>query len=185
MTWIMTISEKDAVGDLKSAYDRVRTSRGRVANIFKSQSLNPRSLLAHLDLYLSLMFGGGGLSRQEREMIAVVVSAENRCRYCVRHHSAALAKYVKDEGLIAGLAENPRGALLGPRERAMVDYAIALTKDPHSVTQENIAALRRQGMNDEEILQLATIAAYFNFVNRLADGLGVELEDEGQAGYNY
>jgi uncharacterized peroxidase-related enzyme len=185
MTWIRTINEEDADDELKSVYERVRTSRGRVANIFKAQSLDPRSLLAHLDLYLSIMFGTGKLSRQQREMIAVAVSAENGCGYCVAHHSAALSRYVKDQGFIARLADSPRGVALGPKERAMVDYAIALTKDPRSLTHENITELRRRGMDDEDILNLALIAAYFNFVNRLADGLGVDLEEEGQTLYRY
>lgn len=182
--WIRTIDEDEADGELKLAYDRVRAARGGVANIFKAQSLDPKSLQAHLDLYLSLMFGAGGLSRREREMVAVVVSAVNGCDYCVEHHSAALRRYVKDEGLVADLGHAPRDAKLDSRDRAAVDYAMALTKDPSSVTKNSVEGLRAVGMTDEEILRLNLIVGYFNFVNRVANGLGVELE-ERQDSYKY
>ncbi|MDE1852864.1 MAG: peroxidase-related enzyme [Thaumarchaeota archaeon] len=184
MAWIRVVDEEDADGELKIAYGRVKTTRGTVANIFRVQSLDPRSLQAHLDLYLSLMFGGGKLSRQQRELIAVVVSAENDCHYCVEHHSKALGRYVKDEEFIAKLVANPREAPLEPKERAMVDYALALTSDSHSLTREAVEGLRRVGMSDEEILQLNLVASYFNFVNRIANGLGVSLEEE-QSSYRY
>ncbi len=183
MTWIRTINEEDAQGALKSAYDRVKGSRGRVSNIFRVQGLDPGSLEAHLELYLSIMFGKGGLSRQQREMIAVVVSARNHCEYCVAHHSAALRKYVKDEPLITQLAAGHEAASPDPKEEAMLKHAVALTRDPSSLTEAHIGALRENGMSDEEILQLTLIASYFNFVNRIANGLGVNLEEEGQTGY--
>lgn len=185
MTWIRTIDEEDAEGALKAVYERVKVSRGKVSNIFKVQSLDPRSLEAHLELYLSIMFGQGGLSRRQREMIAVVVSAENRCEYCVAHHSAALRRYEKDESLIAQLVSSPSTALLELKEKAMVKHAVVLTRDPSSLTEARVGALRESGMNDEEILQLTLIASYFNFVNRVADGLGVNLEEEGQKVYKY
>ncbi len=184
-TWINTIDEGDAQGELKEAYMRVRTSRGRVANIFKVHSLNPDSLKAHLDLYMGIMYGNGGLSRQHREMIAVAVSATNHCPYCVAHHSAALGKYVGDEALIKGLGSSPETTPLGPKEKAMVEYAVILTRNPSALTERNIAELRKIGMKDEEILHLALVASYFNFVNRLASGLGVSLEAELQTGYKY
>lgn len=185
MTWKKTQSEEETEGDLKSAYERARTSRGKVSNIFKAQSLDPKSLGAHLDLYLSILFGGGKSSRKQREMIAVIVSAQNGCQYCVAHHSAALGRYVKEEGFIAKLIENPLVVALPAKDRAMVEYAITLTRNPKSLTEKDINELRKQGLVDEEILNLALVAAYFNFVNRLASGLGVELEDEGQTQYRY
>jgi uncharacterized peroxidase-related enzyme len=86
---------------------------------------------------------------------------------------------------IARLVEDSGGATLGPKERAMTDYAMALTKDPRSIAQEHITKLRDAGLEDEEILHLVLVTAYFNFVNRLANGLGVELETEGQTRYRY
>lgn len=185
MTWIRTISEEDSEGRLKAVYERVKVSRGKVSNIFKAQSLDPRSLEAHLELYLSIMFGKGGLSRRQREIIAVVVSAENHCEYCVAHHSAALRKYLKDEALISQLGSAPEGASLGPKEKAMVNHALALTRDPGSSAESGVQTLRESGMIDEEVHQLTLIASYFNFVNRVASGLGVGLEEEGLTAYKY
>jgi uncharacterized peroxidase-related enzyme len=107
----------------------------------------------------------------------------NRCDYCIAHHSAALRKYVKDDDLIKQLLHGPGTPSLDPKDRMMVSYAIALTSDPSSVTEDHIRALRRNGMSDEEILQLALITSYFNFVNRLASGLGVSLEEDGGGGF--
>ncbi len=185
MTWIESVDEKDAKGSLKEVYGMIRSSRGRVANLFKAQGLDPEALAAHLDLYLSLMFKGEALSRLQREMIAVAVSATNKCGYCVAHHSTALSRYVKDAELLSELGRDPRSSRLKGRERAMLDYSLKLTLDPCSVTKDDIDALRRVGMSDKEILRLVLISSYFNFVNRLASGLGVTLEDEGGSGYRY
>ena len=118
-----TIDEKDAGEEPKSAYDRVRSPRGNVANIFKARSLDPRSLHSHLDFYASLVFGSGKLTRRQREMFAVVVSSENDCQHCLSHLAAALRKHVKDERFIPRLADGPRKMSLKPKERAMIDYA--------------------------------------------------------------
>lgn len=185
MAWIRTIDEENAEGGLETVYARVKTSRGSVANIFKAQSLDPESLEAHLELYLSVMFGRGDLSRQQREMTAVAVSAVNHCEYCVAHHSAALRKYAVDERSIARLVGSPETAPLEPKEKAMVAYAVALTRDPGGMTEAHVQSLRKSRMSDEEILQLTLVASYFNFVNRLASGLGTRLEEGGQTAYKY
>ncbi len=185
MSWIQTIDESDARGRLKEVYSRIRGSRGKVSNIFKVQSLDPRSLGAHLDFYLSIMFGAGGLGRAQREMIAVAVSSTNECQYCVAHHSEALAKYVKDERFIKKLARSPSEAKLEPKDRTMLAYVVKLTKTPRLIAEQDIMELQNAGFNDQQILQIATVASYFNFVNRLASGLGVRLEDEGGTGYRY
>ncbi len=81
MAWIKTVEKEDASAELLEAYERVAGSRGEVANILKIHSLSPRTMLAHLQLYMELMFGPSPLSRAERERIAVVVSVTNDCHY--------------------------------------------------------------------------------------------------------
>ena len=81
MAWIEVIDEADATGVLKRHYDKLVEPWGGVDNIMKIHSLNPRSLKAHLGLYATVMYGRSELSRVQREMIAVVVSAENQCHY--------------------------------------------------------------------------------------------------------
>jgi uncharacterized peroxidase-related enzyme len=185
MAWVKTVGESEAEGELKDVYARVKNERGRVSRIFEVESLDPRSLAAHLDLYLSLMFGAGGLTRPEREMIAVAVSATNHCEYCVAHHSAALLRYVKDSRILKQLRQGQVGEALAPKETGIVSYAIKITRSPEHVTREDIESLKRLGLSDREILQTAMIASYFNFVNRIASGLGVGLEADGGTGYKY
>ncbi|MDE1852520.1 MAG: peroxidase-related enzyme [Thaumarchaeota archaeon] len=185
MAWVRTVKEDDADEELERIYKRIRGSRGKISNIFLSQSLNPGALESHLDLYLRVMFGKGTLSRPQREMIAVVVSASNDCEYCVAHHSAAIRRYVDDELFTGQLAKDFRGAKLEPRERAMLDYASKLTTKPSSISQDDIETLRKVGFGDEEILHIALTASYFNFVNRLASGLGVSVEADEGSGYRY
>jgi uncharacterized peroxidase-related enzyme len=105
-------------------------------------------------------------------MIAVVVSAANRCHYCIVSHSAALRKLTEDPMLADQLATGYKYADLEPRERAMLDFAVKLTEASDRCTDEDIAALREIGWSDEEIMDIAQVAAMFNFTNRLASGLG-------------
>ena len=94
MSWIEEIEVDDADQKLAEIYATLIAQRGKVSNILKVHSLNPEALASHLDLYMTLMFGRSGLSRAEREAIAVVVSANNDCQYCVNHHAEALKRYV-------------------------------------------------------------------------------------------
>lgn len=186
MAWIRTVDETGAKSDeLARAYERIRAERGRLSNIMRSQSLHPAAMQAHMDLYMAVMFQRSTLNREERELIAVVVSAANACAYCVSHHSAALMAYWKDEERVRAAAEDHRSLDLPPRARAMIEYAGALTRTPGAVTEQHVQALRDQGMSDEEILGVNLVTAYFNFVNRIALGLGVEHSEEEAGGYRY
>ncbi len=185
MVWIRTVKEEDASGELKMIYERIRGTRGKASNIFLSQSLNPGALESHLDLYLQIMFGKGTLSRPQREMIAVVVSAANDCEYCVAHHSTALRRYIADDGFVGQLARDFMGAKLEPKERAMLEYATKLTRKPSTISEDDLERLRKVGFSDDEILHITFIASYFNFVNRLASGLGVSIEAGEGSGYKY
>ena len=89
MAWIRVVDEGEADDELQTIYQQVKGSRGRISNILSAHSLNPPALQAHMDLYMAIMFGPSGLSREEREMIAVVVSSANQCPYCIEHHAAA------------------------------------------------------------------------------------------------
>jgi uncharacterized peroxidase-related enzyme len=185
MTWIEVVDESEASGELKSVYERIRGARGKLSNIMQVQSLAPEAMAAHLELYMALLFERSGLTRAERELIAVVVSAANRCEYCVSHHAAALQAYWKDEARVRAAIRDHTAAELSPRERAMADYAAVLTRDPGSVREGHVEAMRAQGLADAEILKVNMIAAYFNFVNRIAEGLGVDFSPEEVAGYRY
>jgi uncharacterized peroxidase-related enzyme len=185
MSWIRTIHEDEAEGPLAHVYEEISRRRGKLSNIMRVQSLAPDAMRAHLDLYTTLMFSKGGLSRAERELIAVVVSVENDCRYCTLHHAAALEAWWKDPERVARVREAPDAAELSERERALVGYARDLTRAPAKVDEFRIEELRRSSLTDEEILQANMITAYFNFVNRIAEGLGVDAPPEEVGGYRY
>ena len=183
MSWIDEIEVSDAEGRLADIYKDLVEKRGKVANILKIHSLNPEAMGNHLDLYMTLMFGRSGLSRAEREAIAVVVSAENECEYCVNHHVEALRRYVGDEEILNMLATADGLETLEPRLSNIVRHAEKLTSAPGAMTESDLGELRAVGLSDADILDLSLITAYFNFVNRLALGLGVEYTEEELSGY--
>jgi uncharacterized peroxidase-related enzyme len=185
LAWIDIIEEPEADGELKGVYADLMKERGKIANILRVHSLDPGALKAHMSLYVALMFGESGLTRQERELIAVVVSSANACHYCVAHHGEALKCYWGDEGQIDELARDHASADLPPRTGSMLAYAAKLTRTPSEVREEDVRGLRGQGFSDREILHVNLITSYFNFVNRVALGLGVEFSPEEVSGYDY
>ncbi|MFQ5919708.1 MAG: peroxidase-related enzyme [Thermoplasmata archaeon] len=185
MSWIQVIEPRSAEGTLAEVYREVGRRRGEIADIHQVQSLNPRAMKAHLDLYMSIVYRRGELSRAQREMIGVAVSRLNRCPYCVIHHAEALSHYEKSPEVVDGVQVDYREAALRSEDRAMLDYAAKLTTSPSTMTQGDIEALREAGFGEEAILDINLIASYFNFVNRVVHGLGVELEPEDARVYRY
>lgn len=182
MAWIEQTETQDATGELKEIYDRLTQQRGKVANIMKVHSLNPGAMQTHLDLYMHLMFGKSGLSRADREAIAVAVSAANDCAYCVSHHAEALARHEKDAN-ISDMLKGLRFLDLPDRTARILSYAVKLTYKPSNVGNADIEELREVGLSDRDILDVNLIAAYFNFVNRIALGLGVSFSPDEMTGY--
>ena len=183
MAWIDEIDADDADGKLGEIYADLIAKRGKVSNILKVHSLNPDAMQGHLDLYMSIMFGKSGLSRAEREAIAVVVSANNDCAYCVNHHVEALRRYIKDDETLDMLSNADGLETLEPRLSNIVRHAEKLTSAPGAMTESDLGELRAVGLEDSDILDLTLITAYFNFVNRIALGLGVEFTAEEVTGY--
>jgi len=183
MSWIEEVDVSDADGNLAEMYAALIKQRGKVSNILKVHSLNPEAMGDHLDLYMTLMFGKSGLSRTEREAIAVVVSANNDCEYCVNHHAEALRRYVKDQDTLNMLMAADGLETLEPRLSNIVRHAEKLTTAPGAMTESDLGELRAEGLSDKDILDLTLIVAYFNFVNRIALGLGVSFSAEEMAGY--
>ena len=183
MSWIEEIDVDEAEGKLAHQYAELIEKRGKVSNILKVHSLNADAMGNHLDLYMTLMFGKSGLSRAEREAIAVVVSAENDCAYCVNHHAEALRRYIKDDEVIEMLSSADGLETLEPRLSTIVRHAEKLTSAPAAMTESDLGELRAVGLSDRDVLDLTLIVGYFNFVNRIAQGLGVEFSSEELSGY--
>jgi uncharacterized peroxidase-related enzyme len=185
MPWIEYIDEKDAEGELREIYKNIKNKRGKLSNVMKIHSLNPKTMEKHMDLYLSIMFGKSNLSRQERELIAVIVSSLNNCDYCINHHKEALNHYWKDIDKIEKLIKNFNKLDLSEKNKVMIDYVYKITKDPDQLRKNDIDLLRKNNFSDRDILDINLITSYFNFVNRIVLGLGVEYSDEEVKGYKY
>ncbi len=185
MAYIKIIEHSEATGKLKEVYEKIISERSKLSNIMKIHSLHPDSMEKHMELYLSIMFTKLGLKRADRELIAVVVSAANKCDYCINHHAEALNFYWKDDEKIKKLINDYHSVELKSEIIPVLDYAIKLTTTPSEVNEEDINKLKQAGYSDENILLINLIISYFNFVNRIALGLGVDFSPEELTGYKY
>jgi len=187
MAHIKVIEHEEAEGALKEIYDDLVKSRGKLASVHKIQSLHPETIVAHMDLYMKIMFGKSPLRRYQREMMAVVVSVCNNCLYCTTHHAEAVQHFWKDAGKVDQLIKDYTQLDLSEIDRLWCDMAKQLTLDPAKTSQEAyLQPLKKLGADDRAILDATLVISYFNFVNRIVLGLGVNLEQkEGAGGYKY
>ena len=146
---------------------------GLVPNVLVAYAHNPEKLRAFGQMYNTLTLARSGLTRLEREMIAVAVSALNRCWYCLVAHGAAVRVMSQSPELGEALVMNHHHAELSPRERAIIDFARKLTTDSANIGEADRAALRGHGFTDADIWDIAEVAAFFNMSNRLASAVGM------------
>lgn len=185
MPFIKVIDETEAEGKLKEAYENIISSRGKLSNIMKIHSLMPDTMIKHLELYKSIMFGKSNISREVKEMIAVVVSVANKCDYCINHHAEALNFYWKDKEKLNRFIFDFRSVEFEAKVKLLLEYAYELTVTPQNISLATTKSLHSSGWNDEDILLANLIISYFNFVNRIALGLGVEFTEDEIKGYKY
>ena len=157
--------------EMAALFDKCREKIGFVPNVLRAYAHDAAKLAAFATLYNDLMLGPSGLSKLEREMIAVVVSAENRCFYCLAAHGAAVRQLSGDPVLGELMAMNWRAADLSERHRAMLAFAVALTQDSSSIEEEDREALRDAGFSDRDIWDIAATAAFYNMSNRMASAV--------------
>jgi len=141
---------------------------GFVPNVLKAYAFDMPKLDAFVAMYNDLMLAPSGLSKLEREMIAVAVSSENRCYYCLTAHGAAVRALSGDPVLGELMVMNYRAARLSPRERAMLDFAVKLTAEPWAVEETDREALRKVGFSARDIWDIGAVAGFFNMSNRVA-----------------
>jgi uncharacterized peroxidase-related enzyme len=156
--------------DLKKYWAKCVEKLGMVPNVIRAVSTNPRKARTFIAMYNELMLGESGLSKLEREMIAVVVSSANRCFYCLVAHGQAVRRYSGDPQLGEMMVMNYRVAELPARQRAMLDFAWKLTTTPFDVGDEDRAALRRHGFAEQDIYDACDVVGFFNMSNRMAQG---------------
>lgn len=158
----------DMPEDTQKYFQICQEKLGMIPNVLTAYSQNLKQLDGFTRLYNELMLGEGELSKLEREMVAVVVSSENKCFYCLVAHGAAVRVLSGDPQLGEHMVMNYRSAKLDKRQRAMLDFASNLTRSPATVTEDDIQALRDAGLSDRGIWDLSNLIGFYNMSNRVA-----------------
>ena len=156
--------------DLQELWRKCVDKLGFVPNVYNTYSLRPQRLRNFMAIYNEIMLSHSGLSKLEREMVAVVVSSANRCYYCLVAHGAAVRLLSGDPELGEMMALNYRVARLDDRQRPMLDYAWKLTTTPWLVDDADRELLGRAGLSANDIFDLSETVAFFNLSNRMASG---------------
>lgn len=154
---------------------------GLVPNVLVAYAFDEQKLRAFTDMYNELMLGDSGLSKLEREMIAVAVSSVNHCYYCLTAHGAAVRQLSGDPALGEQMAMNHRAAELTPKRKAMLDFAVKLTERPDTIEEGDRQALREAGFSDRDIWDIAATASFFNMSNRMAAAVDMRPNPEYHA----
>jgi len=162
-------------------FDKCREKLGFVPNVLAAYAHDMAKLEAFAAYYNDLMLAPSGLSKLEREMIAVVVSAENRCFYCLVSHGAAVRQLSGDPALGELMVMNWRAAELSVRHRAMLGFAVKMTRASAEIVEADREALREAGFSDRDIWDVAAVAAFYNMSNRIASAVDMRPNAEYHA----
>ena len=162
-------------------FDICAEKLGLVPNVLKAYAFDIDKLNAFTTFYNDLMLGDSGLSKLEREMIAVVVSSINKCFYCLVAHGAAVRELSGDPVLGEMMVMNYRAADLDTRTKAMLDFAAKLTESSDKIEEADRQALRDVGFSDRDIWDIAAVAGFFNMTNRVASASDMRPNDEYHA----
>ncbi|MDG4855595.1 MULTISPECIES: peroxidase-related enzyme [unclassified Mesorhizobium] len=165
----------------KAYFAKCEEKLGLVPNVLLAYAFDEKKLRAFADMYNELMLGESGLSKLEREMIAVAVSSINQCYYCLTAHGAAVRQLSGEPALGEMMVMNFRAAGLPERETAMLEFAVKLTEEPAKIVEGDRAALRQVGFSDRDIWDIASTAAFFNMSNRVAAAVDMRPNPEYHA----
>jgi uncharacterized peroxidase-related enzyme len=149
-------------------FDKCMEKLGFVPNVLQAYAFDTVKLQAFMDMVDDLMLADSNLTKLEREMIAVAVSAVNHCHYCLTAHGAAVRMRAGDANFGDTIAHNYRAAGLDARQTAILDFAVKLTEAPAKIVEADRQALRDAGFSDRDIWDIAAVAAFYNMSNRLA-----------------
>jgi uncharacterized peroxidase-related enzyme len=159
--------------ELRDYFQACEEKRGFIPNVLKALAFDNKKLKCFIDMVDDLMLGESGLSRLEREMIAVAVSAVNHCHYCLTAHGSAV-RYRSNDPMLGDMIEhNYRAAGLTPKQKAMLDFAVKLTEVPDKIENSDRDLLRQLGFTDRDIWDISAVAAFFNMSNRLASAADI------------
>lgn len=165
----------------KAYFAKCEEKLGLVPNVLKAYAFDEKKLRAFTDTYNDLMLGDSGLSKLEREMIAVVVSSINHCYYCLTAHGAAVRQLSGDPAFGEMMVMNFRAAELTQKQRAMLEFAVKLTEQPAKIVEADRETLRKVGFTDRDIWDIASTAAFFNMSNRVAAAIDMRPNAEYHA----
>ena len=181
--WIKMIADDEADDALKRFFDRVRTPHGTVDNVMRVHSLRPHTMDGHVVLYRSVLHNPDNtLPFWFLEVVASYVSILNNCDYSLSHHFTNARRLIGDQARADAVraaldAHRPEDAFNG-KELALLVYAGKLTTEVDTMVEADIVAMRAANANDGEILEVNQVCAYFNYSNRLLNGLGVTTEGD-------
>jgi len=168
----------DMPDDLRERIELIQSKTGFVPNVFLALAHRPDEMRAFMAYHDALMEGPSGLSKAEREMIVVATSGANSCLYCVVAHGAILRIRAKDPLLADQLAVDPAKADLTDRQRAMIDFALKMCREPWSVSANDHGELRAHGFSDDDIWDIGAITGLFALSNRMAHLTSMRPNDE-------
>jgi uncharacterized peroxidase-related enzyme len=155
--------------DLQQRIGVVQDKLGFVPNVFWTLAHRPDEFRAFFAYFDALMLRESGVTKTEREMIVVATTAENHCVYCVLHHGAILRIRARNPLIADQIATNYRRADLSPRERAMLDFAVKVATESHTLRDSDFDALHEHGFSDEDIWDIGAITAFFAHGSRMAN----------------
>lgn len=168
----------DLPDDIKERILGVQEKAGFVPNVFLALAHRPDEFRAFFAYHDALMERDSGLTKAEREMIVVATANDNGCQYCVIAHGAILRVRAKNPLIADQVAVNYRKADISDRQMAMLDFALKVSKDSRAVGEGDFAPLHAHGFNDEDIWDIAAVAAFFGLSNRMANVLALRPNDE-------
>lgn len=159
--------------DTAAYFDLCAEKLGLIPNVLRAYAFDIDKLNTFTALYNDLMLAPSGLSKLEREMIAVVVSSINRCHYCQVAHGAAVRELSGDPALGEALVMNWRAAPLDTRQRAILIFVEKVTTDSPRIEEADRQTLREAGFSDRDIWDIASVAGFFAMSNRVASATGM------------
>ena len=164
--------------DLKSKILKVQDKSGFIPNVFLALAHRPEEFRAFFSYHDALMTKDSGISKGEREMIVVATSGLNECLYCVVAHGAILRIREKNSLIADQLATNYKKADITERQRAMLDFAVKVSRHANTISDEDIQALAQHGFSDQDVWDIGSIAAFFALSNRLANMANIRPNEE-------
>ena len=171
--WIAIAPPDEATGDLKRAYDRIQTTRGRIPEIRAVMAGEPLTVEGFASFFPENNYACTSIDRRLSELIATVTAAANGSKFGATAHGRQLAKLTSDASLAERIQRDYRSAGLSRKEQVLLDYVWKLSKTPGEMTEADIDGLRAQGWTDPQIVATVHVTGFFSYMNRVAEAFGL------------